>query len=163
MQNYRQNNRPHVTIPPGARPPVNPSPAAVYSPYAFEVTPPNHPQSDFINPWDENATPVTARPRDLPPRSRTRTASVFESGSGVMAFPEPELYRSSSQRSTLSPNVGHNLRHRASNSDFGPASSSLGRIHRDLSSTSLASFASSSSYHPTDDFEAEVRLLFLLM
>jgi RHO1 GDP-GTP exchange protein 1/2 len=140
MQHY---NRPHPHVntgplPPGARQPVNPSPIEAYAPYAFEVDPP---VGYMANPWDSDDSALnTAHPShygndpshygngvelDLPPRSRSRTRSVFEQPTEYLAFPEPQIYRSSSQRVTpssqrLSPSP-HRPLHRNSKSDVGPS------------------------------------------
>ncbi|KAF9223416.1 hypothetical protein BS17DRAFT_705412 [Gyrodon lividus] len=112
MQNHRPY--PHVAIPPGARPLLNPntSTAEVYSPYAFEL---GSASDGLLNPWD--ATPTARRPTsrlDVPPRSRSRTRSALEAVPPTIAFPEPEIYRSASQRSTVHPHY-----HRSSRSDSG--------------------------------------------
>ena len=143
------NNRPHPyvntgAIPPGARRPANPSPAEAYAPYAFELSPPG-------DTWDyEASAPYTARPSyygngnglDIPPRPRSRTRSVFEPPTEYLAFPEPQIYRSSSQR--VSP-TSHRPIHRSSKSDTGPVDM------RDLSVSPTRGASPASSYYPNDD------------
>ncbi|KAH7884721.1 hypothetical protein F5I97DRAFT_1929559 [Phlebopus sp. FC_14] len=110
-----QNNRPHphVAIPPGARPPVNPSSpsAELYSPYAFELGPP---ADGLLTTWDTPTARYRPNRLDAPPRSRSRTRSAYEPVPPTIAFPEPEIYRSASQRSSL-----HPYQHRSSRSDSG--------------------------------------------
>lgn len=100
---YRQ--RPHVYIPAGAAPPANPSPAAHEQP----VSPINlwadrrYPQYSPYTP----STSITVNaayhgPRislDVPGRPPSRASSAYEMDTSRMSFPEPQLYRSSSQRS----------------------------------------------------------------
>lgn len=120
MHYYDNRPHPHINIPPGARPPVNPSVEA-YTPYAFEDLPPG-----FIpNPWDMN-TPSSSSaysPRynpytdsfDSPSRPHSRTRSAFEPPSEYLAFPEPSIYRTSSQR--VIPSSPYHPLHRNSKSD----------------------------------------------
>ena len=127
----QHNNRPnpHVytgSISPDGRPPFSPSPVrSAYSPYAFEVDPPG---GYMANPWDNDTTePNTAHPShfrnnsdlDMPARPRSRTRSVFEPPTEYLAFPEPQIYRSSSQRVT---STSYHPLHRNSKSDTGPLS-----------------------------------------
>lgn len=183
MQNsYQHPTRPHVSIPAGARPPVNPSPSArtpnsrasQLSAYDFEVTPPSrYPINQFpehlSNPWDNVVytqmpspeSPTTSRQRaismiDIAVRPPSRSSTTNLSGApSTMAFPEPQIFRSASQRSSLYPESGQ-TGHRPSRSDVGLPASTL-RLQKYPSSTSLASTVS--SYNPNDDsdhFEAEV-------
>ncbi|KIK63091.1 hypothetical protein GYMLUDRAFT_163599 [Collybiopsis luxurians FD-317 M1] len=136
-------------LPPGAQQPMNPSPSRAYSPWAFEVTPPpfsdDHHYSALQNPWGENSDNV--RPRtvslaNLPSDgSRTptrvssppthvfsppaRVSSLQATSTASVAFPEPQLYRSTSQRSTG---------HKSTKSDISNI-----RLQRDPSSLSLQS------------------------
>jgi RHO1 GDP-GTP exchange protein 1/2 len=145
------NNRPHPHVDTGPIAPgtifhVDPSPTNAYAPYAFEVDPPAGYMSD---PWDDGASaPNTAYASyygngdslDLPPRPRSRTRSVFEPPTEYLAFPEPQIYRSSSQR--VSPTPYHPL-HRNSKSDSGPLAPP------ELTRSSLTRAAS--PYYPTDE------------
>jgi hypothetical protein len=153
----QHNNRPHPhvntgPIPLGTRFVVNPSPPDEYPPYAFEVDPPG---ADLINHWDDDTSaPSTAHPSyygtsdalDIPPRPRSRTRSVFEPPTEYLAFPEPQIYRSSSQRASPTP---YHPRHRNSKSD----TRSLTPVETgDLPLSSPMRGASpASSYYPTDE------------
>src|SRR5882762_9291574 len=109
----QHNNRPHPyvntgPIPPDGRPSFSPSPANAYAPYAFEL---DSPGGYMVNPWDnESIAPNTVHHSyygnnsglDIPGRPRSRTQSVFEQPTEYLAFPEPQIYRSSSQRVTAS-------------------------------------------------------------
>ncbi|TFK40376.1 hypothetical protein BDQ12DRAFT_680852 [Crucibulum laeve] len=157
------DRRPHplVSIPPGAQQPINPSPSARTFPdhsYTFEVTPPAY--NDVSNPWEEPHTPQ----QEQPP-TRTRIQSMYSSYSSnnssssrppsrstsasvtrpSITFPEPQIYRSSSARPTISPQTP--LGHRPSRSDVGHGGDPL-RMRRD---PSVASFATVSSYANGDD------------
>ncbi|OAX43158.1 hypothetical protein K503DRAFT_732249 [Rhizopogon vinicolor AM-OR11-026] len=113
MYNHRLPGHPHITIPPGAGPPVNPSPQG-YHPYEFEQ---DSQPGDLLNPW-ENRTPTvrhpTGRPGDL--QSRIRTRSAYEPVHTPISFPEPDLHRFASQRTPFHQN---SPRHRHSKSDDG--------------------------------------------
>ncbi|KIJ62800.1 hypothetical protein HYDPIDRAFT_29949 [Hydnomerulius pinastri MD-312] len=159
MQTHRPH--PHVAIPPGARPAVNPSSssAEVYSPYAFELAS----ASDILlNQWD--ATPTVRYPTNrlgVPPRSRSRTRSAYEPVPPTIAFPEPEIYRSASQRSTVYPNY-----HRSSRSDSGhPSGHSSGPPEYEVGNNetppySPATPGSASSFNlPADDLDLKVNKL----
>jgi hypothetical protein len=156
-------SRPHVAIPPdpgrqqqqGAQYPFNVSQVSTI-PYAFEVTPPSYSveSESLANPWDNPpSTPDTARPRvhsmvELSGRPPSRTASASVTRSGYMAFPEPQIYRSSSSRPTLQP--AHTLNHRHSRSEL--ISPTLG-IHPGPSTTSFRSTASSYNQdHDSDHY-----------
>lgn len=114
------------------------------------------------NPWDNyNAqTPDTAHPshygngsgRETPERSRSRnrTRSVFEPPTEYLAFPEPQIYRSSSQRASPAP---YHALHRNSRSDVGPLTPtrSNGNLP-DFSPASPSRAASpASSYYANDE------------
>lgn len=153
--------RPHVAIPTGPPPhqqqnaqyPYNVSQVSTV-PYAFEVTPPSYSieSGSLANPWENSPpTPDTARPRvhsmvELSgrPPSRTASAAVQRSGGGYMAFPEPQIYRSTSSRPSLQP--AHPLSHRHSRSEL--ISPTLG-LHPGPSTTSFMS--TTSSYHQDND------------
>ncbi|KAH7930131.1 hypothetical protein BV22DRAFT_1028615 [Leucogyrophana mollusca] len=156
---YNHRPHPHVAIPAGARPPIDPSPAAhatseAHAPYAFEF---NSPAGNLADPWE--TTPTATHPSarlGVPLRSRSRTRSAYESAAPTtMPFPEPEIYRSSSQRSTLNP---HSPRHRISRSDVGhsqrsldgetPSSSSAPYTPDSASSTSSAYFPTTNDLDP---------------
>ncbi|KIJ14322.1 hypothetical protein PAXINDRAFT_163479 [Paxillus involutus ATCC 200175] len=153
MENYRPH--PYVAIPPGARQLVNPNTltADAYSPYAFELS---SASDGHLNPWD--ATPTAMRPTSrlgVPPLSRSRTRSVLQSVPPTIAFPEPELYRSASQRSAVQPTYhrssksdsGHTLGPEYDNRDYYSASPyspsfldyKVGMLTRELSNMSLQS------------------------
>ncbi|KAI0359880.1 hypothetical protein OH77DRAFT_1419213 [Trametes cingulata] len=115
--------QPFISIPPGAAPPANPSPSA------------HDPPLSPINLWADrrhNAyTPTSStssNPRislDVPSRPPSRAASAYESEATRISFPEPQLYRSSSQRSARS--------------SYRPSSSVLALSHRTSRSESLLS------------------------
>ena len=128
MQYNSNSKRPHpqVNVPPGARQPVNP-PVEQYPPYAFEVTPagkiPNSSDDYNYSPSIPHITPQSYSDNGYMngfeyerPRSRTsaRTKSVVEHPTEYLAFPEPQLYRSSSSRASPSFPI-----HRNSRSDVG--------------------------------------------
>jgi hypothetical protein len=150
----QHNNRPHphvYTSPmsPDGRPPFSP-PVHAHTPYAFEVDPPG---GYLANPWDNDTTePNTAHPShfnnngndlDIPARPRSRTRSVFEQPTEYLAFPEPQLYRSSSQRVTSTP---YHPLHRNSKSDTGPLSPEGTPLSLPARAASPAS-----SYYPNDE------------
>lgn len=151
---YQQHNpsRPRVSIPSADVPgyPNNPDPSdQTFPSYVFEVTPPGY-LEPLHNPWDNRIKPPSnPRPRvhsmvEMQPNPLSRSVSVFETGTPTMAFPEPQLYRSVSQRQTLQP--PGTLSHRHSRSDLGSAALTM---HRDQSSTSVVSTAS--SYYVNDE------------
>jgi len=148
MYNHRLPGHPHITIPPGAGPPVNPSPQG-YPPQEFEFSSPSG--GDFLNPWD-NRTPTVHRPNGRPGevRSRSRTRSAYESVQGAIPFPEPELHRFASQRAPIHP---YSLRHRPSKSDDGHD------FDRDNVATPFtpATPSSASSIHYLHDDDVRVR------
>ena len=128
MQYNSNSKRPHpqVNIPPSARPPVNPPLVEQYAPYTFEVTPAPNPLDDYnysastshLTPQQNNNMNgfELERPRS---RASARTRSVFERPTEYLAFPEPQLYRSSSSRA--SPSTSPFPVHRNSRSDAGPS------------------------------------------
>lgn len=152
--------RPHVAIPPGAAPPSNPSPSA----YDQPVSP--------INLWSDRRrpvyTPYTATPPasvyathnnhrislDVPDRPPSRASSAYEAETTYMPFPEPQLYRSSSQRSTQRP---HNV-HRSTRSDSLLSPDSLLTPTPTRFSYSGASSYSGDSRPPSIQDTPEVRL-----
>jgi len=114
MQNHRA--QPHIAIPKRTRSPayVPSSTAEVSSPYPFEL---GSQQSQSLLSASWEPTHTTRHPPtsfDVPGRPRNRTRSTFGSASSPIAFPEPEIYRSASQRSTLRPK-----HHRLSKSEAG--------------------------------------------
>ena len=109
---------PHVTIPPGAAPPSNPSPSA------------RDPPLSPINLWADRRrsshTPYTPTASssylsqrislDVPGRPPSRAASAYEGDTSRISIPEPQLFRSSSQRSTYRSN-GPAHTHRSTRSE----------------------------------------------
>ena len=117
--------RPYVTIPPGAAPPSNPSPSAHDPPLSpinlwadrrHPVYTPHTPSSPAILSLSHPAPRISL---DVPARPPSRASSAYEYESMRMSFPEPQLYRSSSQRSIYrsprSPST--NYTHRTSRSE----------------------------------------------
>ncbi|KAI0775224.1 hypothetical protein BD413DRAFT_534078 [Trametes elegans] len=110
---------PHITIPPGAAPPSNPSPSA--------HDPPLSPVNLWADRRHQAHTPTSStssNPRislDVPARPPSRASSAYETETTRMSFPEPSLYRSSSQRSSRSSHRPTSsviaLSHRSSRSD----------------------------------------------
>lgn len=149
---HNQRRYPYVTIPPGASPLPNPSPPQAY-PYEFEHNAP--PSGDLLNPWDYTPTArhPNGRPGDL--RSRGRAQSAYEPVPPTISFPEPELHRFASQRTTLHP---YSPLHRPSKSDDGHGS--LPPSTDDVSATPVTpDSASYMHYLPEDDWEAPVNQL----
>ncbi|KAH9949942.1 hypothetical protein B0H21DRAFT_725350 [Amylocystis lapponica] len=117
---------PHVSIPPGAAPPVNTSPRSSWSSYMFQSPAPQDP----LNIWADqrSATIYTSPPAseapnislDLPSRPPSRATSVYHPDATTFTFPEPQLYRSASQRSTLRPNPSPTHRNTKSELDVSP-------------------------------------------
>lgn len=157
MSSYQHHPRPHVLIPPppppqsvlppGAQPPMNPSPSSRYTPWAFEVTPPPYADEHFAplnNPWPGEESPETLRHRTLSlinlpsenSRPPSRATGYQQAPSPPIAFPEPQIYRSSSQRV-----AGHKSSRSESVHDI--------RLHRDPSFQSITS--TSSLYYDDDD------------
>lgn len=151
---HNQPRYPYVTIPPGASPLVNPSPLQAY-PYEFEH---NAPPGNLSNPWEH--TPTARHPNGRPGelRSRSRTRSAYEPVQPTISFPEPELHRFASQRTTLYP---HSPRHRPSKSDDGHGSLPPSRDHVTSAPFTPVTPDSASSMHflPEDDWEAPVNQL----
>jgi hypothetical protein len=144
MYNNQSSNRPfpHLAIPSGTQVPET----EAFSPYAFEVTaPPNV----LVNPWEELEEATTPYPSEWPARPRSRTTSASTPSTNNIAFPEPQLFRSSSHRSNLRSTLqpSRPLQHQFSKSDN---TLSMG-FHRDMSVSSLAS--TGSSYYLVDDVD----------
>ncbi|KAF9267744.1 hypothetical protein L218DRAFT_970604 [Marasmius fiardii PR-910] len=129
---------------------MNPSPSsrAYLTPWAFEVNPPPYHddvdvQGSLRNPWDE----VDARQRTQsmvnPSRSSTIVATT---GARVapMAFPEPQIYRSVSQRAAQP--EPERFSHRPNGSDTHLEGS---RLHH---TSSMVSVASSYRNEENDDY-----------
>jgi hypothetical protein len=135
--------QPQVSIPPQQ----NGSRAGVPFPdsYSFEVTPPPYSETstdDYTNPWG-NESLVSS---DTPTRLRTRSTighaeSRPVSTDSYMAFPEPQLYRSTS--------AGSKLQHRRGAHSESSAAA-LG-VHPGPSTASVATTAS--SYKQDNDSE----------
>lgn len=151
MSSYddRTRPRPHVSIPDAQRTPFNPNTSGhAFPAYSVEVTPPaytEYGEESLANPWDRS--PETPRPRvhsmtDGRPLGRTASASASSTRNGYMAFPEPQIYRSTSYTPTPT------LQHRHSRSELLGSSGSL-RLHKDPSIISFNSIAS--SYNRDDD------------
>lgn len=114
--------RPFLTIPPGAAPPSNPSPSAHDPPLSpinlwadrrHPIHTPYTPASPYNASSSLSANRITL---DVPARPASRAASAYEVDSSHMTFPEPQLYRSSSQRSTYRPS-SINYAHRSTRSE----------------------------------------------
>lgn len=148
---HNQRRYPYVTIPPGASPLPNPSPLQSY-PYDIEN---NAPLGELSNPWDR--TPTTLNPNGRPGelRSRSRTRSAYEPVPPTISFPEPELHRFASQRTTLHP---YSPRHRHSKSDDGHGSLPPSRDHVASAPFTPVTPDSASSIHylPEDDVRCEI-------
>lgn len=155
---HNQRRHPYITIPPGASPLPLPNPGPLPQqayPYEFEH---NAQSGDLLNPWDRTPTArhPSGRPGEL--RSRSRTRSAYEPVPPTISFPEPDLHRFASQRTTLYP---HSPRHRPSKSDDGHGSLPPSRDH--VASVPFTPVtpdsASSMHYLPEDDWEAPVNQL----
>ncbi|KAH7911069.1 hypothetical protein BJ138DRAFT_1113504 [Hygrophoropsis aurantiaca] len=150
---------PHLAIPPGARPlpAVDPNPMESYTPYAFEL---NSPAGNLADPWETTPTANHPSARLGVPRSRSRTRSAYEAvAPATIPFPEPEIYRSSSQRSTLNPQLA---RHRTSKSDSGHSQRPLDSDTASSSSapyTPASASSESSIYFPSDDLDSNLNQL----
>ncbi|KAG1772194.1 hypothetical protein EV702DRAFT_1246578 [Suillus placidus] len=140
--------------PSGGSPLPNPSPLQAYS-YEFEH---HAPSGDLLNPWDH--TPTVRHPNGRPGElgSCSRTQSAYEPVPPTISFPEPELHRFASQRTTLHP---HSPRHRPSKSDDGHGSLPPSRDYVDSAPFTPVTPDSASSMHylPEDDWEAPVNQL----
>lgn len=150
MYSNGRHSRPHVSIPPGSQQSL--IPASPFSPYAFELSTPAADQQQHIsNLWDNSDqlhVPGAFEPRPhsmLRSRSSSpgRASTVSEAWEPPIAFPEPQLYRSSSQRTPLYPGNTSMLSHRHSRSVLGGDGPPL---RREESRLSLAS-----SYDQPDD------------
>ena len=115
------NERPYVRIPTKMQP-ARDSTYWSYSDEADDGPPPVVPPKDpnysqvFLSPVS------TSFPPDTYKRPRYTSLSVYEPKSARMAFPEPQLYRSSSRLSVLGATPP--VRHRMSKSDIGLGASS---------------------------------------
>lgn len=137
---------PHVAIPPGAAPPTNPSPTNSWSSYLLQ-SPPHDPSPSSSSIYSSSgygrytqSSNSSLPPRislDVSSRPASRASSYNELDVGRISFPEAQLYRSSSQRSTSrsSPTVAH----RATRSEL-----TVSPIYR-AGSSRPASFVSTSS------------------
>lgn len=117
----RHRPHPHLAIPPGAAPPsVTSSQHA--DDWDFLLT---SPENDTLDLWNEdyrhdNYTPSSARSPQIYPiassssRSSSRPASVYETSSPRLAFPEPHPYRSPLRMSSSHSHLGH---HRSAKSE----------------------------------------------
>ncbi|KAL4063545.1 hypothetical protein V8B97DRAFT_1991199 [Scleroderma yunnanense] len=167
MQNHRTPH-PHIAIPQRTRSPAyvpaNSTGAEISSsPYPFEL---GLPSSESLLSASWEPTPTARRPPttlDVPGRPMlTRTRSTFGSASPPIAFPEPEIYRSASQRSTLRPRHHRSTRSEASSSGKTPDDSTfLSRSHTPAASTpaSASSVDLSSSYTHTNGLDSKVNKL----
>jgi len=133
----RRTHHPTVAIPPGAAPPTNPSP--ILDSWNFLVTPP---ERDSFNLWSETSTdhnPLflpSSAPNAAPhfpvpqtsSRPHSRAASAYESRTSHFVFPEPEVHRSISTRSSIRPSPSlNNLGHRSTQSEAYLTSSPIVR------------------------------------
>ncbi|KAI0784605.1 hypothetical protein C8Q75DRAFT_779589 [Abortiporus biennis] len=119
---------PHISIPPGATQPIQPSP--VTDSWNFLVTPPE--TRDPLHLWNDsnrhssfasssftssNVSDPSFPEPELSSRPSSRASSAFESAN--YAFPEPQIYRSTSQRSLLRPSPStRSIGHRSTRSDL---------------------------------------------
>lgn len=129
---------------------MNPEPP--FSPYAFELTPAPDRQhvSNLWDTLDSQHVPGAFEPRthsmlNISSQSSnlSRASTVSAASEPLIPFPEPQLYRSSSQRASLSPGNIPVLTHRHSRSALGGGGPHL---RREESRLSLAS-----SYDQLDD------------
>lgn len=115
---------PHVDIPFGAAPPTNPSPTSAWSSYLLHPPSSHDPSAASIyteSGYSEYGYPQSSPlgPRislDAPSRPTSRASSYTPQDNDRIRFPEPQLYRSSSQRATLRP--GPSVAHRATRSEL---------------------------------------------
>ncbi|KAJ3913880.1 hypothetical protein F5877DRAFT_83360 [Lentinula edodes] len=160
MSSHYHPSRPYISIPQpppgilpsGAQRPTNPSPSTRPDPWAFEVTPPPFAENQYAlhNPWgEENGSPNTLRHRTLSlinlpsdsSRPPSRVSSVQASTTNApLAFPEPQIYRSVSQRVSG---------HKPSASDISAGSL---RLRHDPSVASFRSTQSTNSWYYDDDY-----------
>ncbi|KAJ7593119.1 hypothetical protein C8J56DRAFT_930435 [Mycena floridula] len=143
MSPSHDRTRPHVSIPSGARAPVNPS---LNSPYGIEVTPPVY-EDTLVNPWNSlggDHSPTT-------PRARAMSTNGVNTPrqQQYMPFPEPHIFRSTSARAALQPSPGPSVPHNYSKSDMGHGGYETHRMNRAPSNMSMAS----SYYHNLDDVD----------
>lgn len=137
---------PHVAIPPGAAPPTNPSPTSAWSSYLLQP-PPHDPSTSSI--YSDSGYsgygytyPSSLSPRislDAPSRPASRASSYTEQDPDRIRFPEPQLYRSSSQRASLRPVPP--IAHRATRSELtvSPTQRSVSRPPSFVSTSSTSS------------------------
>ncbi|KAJ3865305.1 hypothetical protein EV359DRAFT_72510 [Lentinula novae-zelandiae] len=160
MSSYYHPSRPYISIPQpppgilpsGAQRPTNPSPSTRPDPWAFEVTPPPFAENQYAlhNPWgEENRSPNTLRHRTLSlinlpsdsSRPPSRVSSIQASTTNApLAFPEPQIYRSVSQRVSG---------HKPSASDISAENL---RLRHDPSIASFRSTQSRNSWYYDDDY-----------
>ncbi|KZT73684.1 hypothetical protein DAEQUDRAFT_808316 [Daedalea quercina L-15889] len=115
---------PHVAIPSGAAPPTNPSPTSAWSSYLLQPPSSHDPSSSSIysdSSYSGYGYPQSSprAPRislDAPSRPASRASSFTEQDANRIKFPEPQLYRSSSQRASLRPSPS--VAHRATRSEL---------------------------------------------
>lgn len=160
MSSHYHPSRPYISIPQpppgilpsGAQRPTNPSPSTRPDPWAFEVTPPPFAENQHAlhNPWgEENGSPNTLRHRTLSlinlpsdsSRPPSRVSSIQASTTNApLAFPEPQIYRSVSQRVSG---------HKPSASDISAENL---RLRHDPSVASFRSTQSTNSWYYDDDY-----------
>lgn len=149
-EDHRYRPRVAIPLPSGSQPPAHSTQNFPTSGYSLEVTPPEYDEY-LSNPWDSPVSSIeTPRPRahtmsTVPPRPPSRSSS----SNSLIAFPEPQIYRSVSAMES-----GQSLAHRKSRSDLGPPGHTL---HHNPSTASFAE-----SYYPDDETRSEdVSFLFL--
>lgn len=142
---------PHVSIPPGAAPPTNPSPSSTWSSYLYRSSPEDPP-----NIWSDhgsvrNSTSgSTSTPRislDLPSRPPSRAASFYDQDTSRITMPEHQLYRSASQRASLRPNP--TPAHRATRSELTVSPTHFSGESRPPSVISTSSSPDVGTFHPS--------------
>lgn len=141
------NGRPHPHLAIHSRSSQSSNSSPVTDQYNFLVTPPPDSSSrDPLGLWSENyshssfaiSSPDSAYPLDGPSfpmpstsmsgRTRSRPSSAYEPSIHDVPFPEPQLYRSTSHRSSLRPSVSRSsLGHRSTRSEVQLPSSSVHR------------------------------------
>ncbi|KAH9917832.1 CNH domain-containing protein [Fomitopsis serialis] len=144
---------PHVAIPSGAAPPTNPSPSSAWSAYLLPSsshdpsTSSYYTDSGYGGYSSSQLSPLAPRiSLDAPSRPTSRPSSYVEQDANRIRFPEPQLYRSSSQRASLRPGPP-SLAHRATRSEL-----TVSPIHRSSRPPSFVSTSSTSSpeFTPTE-------------
>lgn len=114
---------PHVAIPLSATPPSDPSPTSAWSSYLLHPPSPHDPSaassysdSEYSEYPYPQGSPLGPRiSLDAPSRPTSR-ASFTGQDNDRIRFPEPQFYRSSSQRSALRPSPS--VTHRATRSEL---------------------------------------------